>query len=306
MSRRKRSSYDPASGVWQSADMNVNQYNMYYELLMLMATSIYEWVNLPESIDQRFLEITLFNRGLALFFFDDRFNAFLATQATPQGKINMYNNPVAFHAFASNGYNKHLKASECVPIWSNFLRRPDINAVRIYARRLADIDRAVDVNLNAQKTPIFIAVSESQRLTVINLVKQYTGNEPIILGADGILDPSQMQYISPDAPYIVDKLLTDKGKIWNEIMTILGINNANMDKRERLVADEVNANTGQVEANRLVHLNSRRFACEEINRKYDLNVDVMHRTDFESLNFNVLGAAPALSMDDNVNIQDVM
>lgn len=273
---------------WQSAQMNDRQYQMYYEMLEQMCCAIYRWEGLPCEIDQRFLELTLFNRGMGVFFWDEEYDAYFATMGSPSGAINMYQNPLHFIAYGANGFNRRLSCTECVPIWNNYLRRPDINVMRIYARRLADIDRTIDVNLMSQKMPIFITTPEAQRLTIQNMMKQYAGNEPIIVGADGMFDPSQMTYLSSNAPYIVDKLLIDKSKIWNEVMTYLGIDNTNMEKRERTNTDEVKANNGQIEANRLVRLNCRRMACEQINRKYGLNVWCDFNKDVSSENFNAI------------------
>lgn len=274
--------------VWQSAEMNNLQYRMYYEMLEQMACAIYRWENLPSEIDQRFLELTLFNRGMSVFFRDEEYDAFFATMGAPSGQINMYQNPLSYIAYGADGFHRNLKAADCVPIWNNYLRRPDINAMKIYARRLADIDRTIDVNLMTQKMPVFITVPESQRLTVQNMIKQYAGNEPVIVGADGIFDPSQMSYLSPGAPFIAPDLLKAKQTVWSEVMTYFGIENTNVSKAERVQSAEVEANNGQIEANRLIRLNCRREACKEINRKYGLDVWCDMNKDVSTDNMNAL------------------
>lgn len=293
MSRKKNKK------IWQSAEMNNLQYRMYYEMLEQMACSVYRWEGLPEEIDQRFLELTLFNRGLSVFFYDEaEYDAYFATMGAPSGTINMYQNPTSYIAYGSNGFHRYIKASDCAPIWNNYLRRPDINAMRIYARRLADIDRTIDVNLAEQKMPMFVTCPESQRLTVENLMKQYMGNEPIVIGADGMFDPSQMQYLHSGAPFIVDKLLEAKFTIWAEIMTYLGIDNQNIQKSERVQTAEVQANSGQIEANRLIRLNCRRMACKEINRKYGLQVWCDFNKDISTENFNAIYGAPSAEYEE--------
>lgn len=273
--------------------MNDAQFNYYYEMLEQMACSIYEWQGMPPEIDQRFMELSLFNRGLSVFFYErDEYDAFFACTATPSGKVNMYSNPLGYHVYGTGGFQRYLKSTECVPIWNNYLRRPDSNAMRIYARRLADIDRTIDVNLANQKMPIMVTVSESQRLTIENLIKQWQGNEPVIVGADGIIDPSQIGYITSGAPFIVPDLLNAKLTIWNEVMTYFGIDNANISKGERVQTAEVEANNGQIEANRLVRLNCRRAACKEINRKFGLDVWCDMRKDVSSKNLENLMTIP--------------
>lgn len=261
-----------AKKLWQSAALNQMQYRLYYEWIEEMAVSVYRWQGLPTEIDVRFLETTLFERALSIFFHDEEYDAYFACMGTPSGTVNMYNNPTSFLAYGANGFHRELKAAECVPIWGNVLRRPCIDAVQLYARRLADIDRTIDVNLHAQKMPIIVFCPESQKQTVKNLMKQYDGNEPVIMAVDGMFDVSQMSYLSSGAPYVVDKLLHDKASIWAECMTYFGIDNTNVSKAERVQSAEVRANDGQIEANRLIRLNVRREACKEINRKFGLEV----------------------------------
>lgn len=277
--------------------MNNSQYRFYYEMLEQMACSIYRWENLPDEIDKRFLELTLFNRGLSVFFFDNDYNKFFATMGAPSGAINMYNNPTKFMAYGSNGFNRMLNASDCVPIWNNYLRRPDANAMKIYARRLADIDRTIDVNLALQKTPVILQVPESQRLTVQNLIKQWQGNEPIIVGAQGLMDNVDPSFITTEVPYLIDKLLQAKFQIWSEVMTYFGIDNQNVQKAERVQTAEVEANLGQIEASRLIRLNCRREACKQINNKYGLDIWVDFNKDISSKNFNAIAGIPAALID---------
>ena len=285
MSRNKKNK-------WQSAIMNNNQYRFYYELLEQMACSIYRWENLPPEIDKRFLELTLFNRGMSVFFFDKEYDKFFSTMGTPSGTINMYNNPTRFMAYGSNGFHRLLDSKNCVPIWNNYLRRPDINAMNIFARRLADIDRTMEVNLAIQKSPVILQVPESQRLTIQNLVKQWSGNEPVIVGRQGLMDDIDIAYANSQAPYLVDKLQEAKFTVWSEIMTYFGIDNQNVQKAERVQTAEVEANLGQIEASRLIRLNCRREACEQINAKYGLDVWVDFNKDISSKNFNTIAGLP--------------
>lgn len=283
---------------WQSAEMNNAYYRMYYELLVQMSCASYQWENLPTEIDERFLQMTLIERGLSVFFYDDEYDAFFATMGAPNGKINMYNNPLGYIAYGSNGFRRTLKSTECIPIWANFMRRPNINMLEIYARRLADIDRTIDVNILAQKTPIILRVPEQLRLTVENLVKQYTGNEPVIIGDDSTLTGIEMQYLAPDAPFITLDLLKAKTAIWSEIMTYLGIDNTPISKAERVQSAEVYSNNDQITVCRLIQLDTVRAACKEINRKYDLDVWYNYANDMSSKNQMLLDAAnPELALN---------
>ena len=154
--------------------------------------------------------------------------------------------------------------------------------VEMYARRLYEIERTIDVNVKAQKTPILIRATENQRLTMKNLYMQYDGNEPFIFG-DKQLDMDGIKVLKTDAPYVADKLNILKRQIWNEALTYLGIENSNTEKRERLVSDEITSNLGGVAAQRFCRLNARRKAAEQINKMFGLNIQVDFREEVKTM-----------------------
>lgn len=278
---------------WQSAEMNGEQWIFYYEWLMNLAASRYTWENLPVEIDERFLELSLISHGLNVFFYDGDYNKYFACQGAPSGKINMYQNPTAYMAYGADGFNRRLSAEDCVPIWNNYMRTPLWLALEIYARRLESIDRTLDVNLVMQKMPAFITCDETQRLTVENLVKQWQGNEPVIIGDNLSFNGVDIGYITAGVDYIGDKLLNAKMVVWSEIMTYLGIDNTDVRKAERVQSAEVESNNQQVSISALVGLDCRRKACEEINRKYDLGVWCDKNVDYSSVNFAAITTLPA-------------
>ena len=154
--------------------------------------------------------------------------------------------------------------------------------VEMFSKRLYNLDRAIDVNANAQKTPILIQCDEKQRMTMKNLYMQYDGNEPFIFGTKA-LDVNGLTVLKTDAPYVADKLYQLKTEIWNEALTYLGISNLNLQKKERLVSDEVTRNMGGIIASRYGRLNARRQACEQINDMFGLNISVDYREDYREI-----------------------
>ena len=152
--------------------------------------------------------------------------------------------------------------------------------IEIYARRLYECERTIDVNIKAQKTPVAILCDENQRLTMKNMYAQYDGNEPFIFGAKD-LDIKKIQAITTGAPYVADKVMQTKFQIWNEAMTYLGISNVNMHKKERLLNDEVTRNMGSTVASRYTRLEMRKQACKQINDMFGLNINVEYREDIQ-------------------------
>lgn len=265
------------SQFWESAIDNNASYMQYYYRLVELAISMFEWKNLPDSVDPRFLELSLFTEGQAVFFRDEELG-FLGLRCATNGGFNVYRVPLNRRAYADNGYNRQLTDKDSVIIYNNYLRTNSMLDTVMFAKRLYNLDRAIDVNANAQKTPLLLRCEQSQRLTLLNLYKQYDGNTPVIYG-DKSLSNTPIEAISTGAPYVCDKLYQLKTQIWNEALTYLGISNINVQKKERLITDEVTRNQGGTIASRYSRLNARRQACDEINRMFGLNMWCDYRED---------------------------
>lgn len=249
---------------------------MYMRILTELSVNRFKWVGLPDTVDERFLELTLFRRALAVFYWDEDFDKYMALRATGAGTINMYDNPTTFQVHGNSTVNKHLPGNKCVPIWSNYLRAPDHDIVHIFSTKLAQIDRTIEINIDGMRYTHLVAVEENQRQTLTNIMRQHREGQPVIFGTQsmqGIMEQVQAFNLGIDKDVVLNLQLS-KTRIWNECMTMLGINNSNQDKKERLVADEVAANDDQVTSARGVSLNARKMAAEQINRMYKLSVDV--------------------------------
>lgn len=261
---------------WASAELNNKTYIDYYNRLMEMALNVFEWKNLPDTVDERFLEMALYEHGYCVYF-NDEFVGDLALTCTIGGQLDVYKIPILRRAYAQNGYNKLLSSKDSVLIFNNYLHTPTSLTIELFARRLYEIERTIDVNVKAQKTPNLILSSEQQRLTMQNLYMQYDGNEPFIFG-DKNMDFDGIKSLKTDAPFVADKLQILKHQIWNEALTFCGIENSNADKKERLVSDEVGSNYGNIEAQRNVMLNARRQAVKKINKMFGTNIEVGFRS----------------------------
>lgn len=270
----------------ESAYMNNRTYLQYYNRLTELALSMFEWNNLPESVDQRFLEMCLFSDGMCVFFKDEVLGH-LALQCMIGGNLDVYRIPMERTAYATNGYNKHLDKSDSVIIFNNYLHTNSMLDIEMFAKRLYNLDRAIDVNANAQKTPVLIQCDETERLMMKNLYKQYEGNEPFIFGSKE-LNAKGLTVLKTDAPYVADKLYELKTQLWNEALTYLGISNTNVTKKERMISDEVIRSMGGVIASRYSRLESRRQACEQINKMFGLDISVEYRADYREADDEVM------------------
>lgn len=257
---------------WESAISNNQTFVNYYQRLMSIAISRFQYNNAPETFDRRFFELALFTDGQALFFKDDVIG-YLGLRCSPAGKLNVYGYPTSRHAYAANGYNAYRDETNSVLFYDNNEHYPAMRHIEMFAWRLYRIERAIDTNVNGQRTPFFITCDENQRLTFKNVMMKYDGDEPIIWGQKGI-NLEAIKVFPTVVPYVSKDLEELKMQIWNEALTYLGVANSNFVKRERLVSDEVARNMGGVIASRYSPLEQREIAVDKINKMFGLNMSV--------------------------------
>jgi hypothetical protein len=278
---------------------------MYQRILTELAVNRFKWEGMPDSVDIRFLELTLFARALSVFY-DDRDYGYLALRGGSTGYLNMLNNPVSFTVVGNHFISKIIKATECVPIWANYMRMPDLDIVSVYSQRLADMDRTVEINaLNARNTKV-IVTSENTKLSAVNFNRQIDeGQNGVQIAASGMpmqdmLSSVQVVDLGIDTDAIVNLHIV-RTREWNECMGLLGIDNANQDKKERLVAAEVGANDEQTNMMKYVNLNARKMACEQINKMFpQLNVSVEYNTEVDKQAAAITDGTPSNEVDTSI------
>ena len=259
----------------KEADMeNWETYVYWFYRIVEIAVNGFRWKNLPPEIDERYLEMILCFNGRGIFFKDDVIG-YAALEMSSEGEYDIYNIPQRRKAYGNNGYFRDdLTPDDSVIIYNNYTRSPEILTIRLYARRLAEIDRAIDINIRTQKTTKILKCAEEERLTYQNLLAKYDGGTPFILGSKNLATLGDIETLDLTTPYIADKLQLQKRQVFNEVLTYFGIENANTEKRERLITDEITSNMGGVAISRNSRMNARKQACTEINRVFGLNVSV--------------------------------
>lgn len=266
----------------ESLILNKHTYTQYLNWLTELAISMFKWKNLPDTVDARYIEMQLFLTG-AMVYFNDEVIGDLCLNCLSQGRMDVYGYPIIRRAYSAyNNYQRLLKPNNSVVIYNNYMRTNSVLDVQMYARRLYNIDRIIDVNVNAQKTPVIVRATEKQRMTMMQLYMQYDGNEPFIFG-DKDLDLNSLAVLKTDAPYVADKLYDLKTEIWNEALTHLGISNVNINKKERLITNEVSRTQGGTIASRYSRLDSRQEAAEKINKMFAHDIEVDYRDELQLL-----------------------
>lgn len=241
--------------------------NQYVKLIEQLAVSRFKWKNLPPYIDERYLELTLFENGLALFFPDKNLHRFMVTSGNIGG-VNNYDNPTEFTPVATGYSYRTLTGRECVPIWDNQLRCTMRDVCWNYATRLANCDRALDVNLDNLSIPLIIVTGEQGRLTANNLMRAREDGQPYVYMNDATDINGMFNTFPNSTPFLADKLLNAKQQVWNELINFLGIDNSSTEKKERLLEDEIQSSNSRTNVYRLTYLKARQQACDAINRLY--------------------------------------
>lgn len=270
---------------------------MYMRLLTELSANRFKWIGLPKEIPVRFVEMNMFRSAFQLFYHDGRIDKYVVARAARSGNIDMYDDPVSWNTAARNYPNVEVSAlkslpikntsfviGQGVPIWANYMRVPDMDIVMTYSYRLAILDRTIEINSENARQNKVIPTTRRLQMTHSNIAREVANGNNTIEVKASLADLEFIKAIDLAIDsHLLDSLQTLRAKTWSECMGLLGIDNANQEKKERLVEAEVGANDDQSSLMRYVNLNARREACEKINRIYGLNVWVDYNTEIDKL-----------------------
>lgn len=271
--------------------LNDSTYVDYLERLKKIALSIFEWTDLPDSMNSRYLEMCLYYTGKAGLLYDNEYG-FINTQAVSNGYINIYGLPTKLNCFSYSynttrktymGFNeKAKKDQEAILVLNNYEMLPTCSTIELYAMRMAEAQRTVDINIRAQRTPILIETDQNQKFTMRQVYEQYDGNAPVIYGNKNAGIDGSLKVLKTDAPIVFDKIMEYKRDIFNEALTYLGVSNLD-EKKERRVVNEAESNNEVINLNLQSYLTPRKEACKQFNEKFGTNIDVKVRSDIHNI-----------------------
>lgn len=298
-----------------SRKTNANRQQQIYRMLKRNITELalnrFKWEGFPDTVDTRFIEMALLFNGCAVAYNDVDYEKFLVVKANGQGSVNMVDNPVAFTVFGPGSYTQgnntgdpvmfrskiipaylpmtydrlsaKKKARVGIPIWPNYLRQPELDTIEIYSSRIATIEMTLEINSTNSRQNKIIKTTPNTQLSAVNFDRQ------IAEGVNGIQVSAPIDEVVAVeaidlgiAPESYDKLKALRNSFWNDCMGLLGIDAANQDKKERLVAAEVGANNSQADQMRFVALNARRIAAEQINKVFGFEIKVEFNVEVEA------------------------
>lgn len=291
---RKIRKVPPKDAFRDAIVMNNQTYIDYLERMKKICLSMFEWQNLPDSMNARFLEMCLFYNGQAALLYDDEYG-FINTMAADGGYINIYGLPTEINCY-SYRFNQRRslytvdvgeeKGKECILVMNNYERVPTTATISLFAYRLAEAQRTADTNIKSLRTPILITTDQKQYFTLKKMYEEYDGNTPAIFADKNLISPEALKAIKTDAPVLFNDIMEYKVKIWDEFLTFIGLQNL-AEKKERLITNEVDSNNEVINMNLQALLIPRKEACKQFNEKYGLSgdraIDVKVRSDLYNI-----------------------
>lgn len=291
---RKIRRVPPKDAFRDAIVMNNQTYIDYLERMKKICLSMFEWVNLPPTCNARFLEMCLYYNGQGALLYSDELG-YLNTMASDGGYINIYGLPTEVMCY-SYRFNERRslytvdtgeeKGKECILVMNNYERIPTSASISLFAYRLAEAQRTVDVNIKSLRTPILITTDQKQYFTLKKMYEEYDGNTPAIFADKNLISPDALKAIKTDAPVLLDDIMSYKREIWNEFLTTMGLQNLS-EKKERLISNEVDSNNEVINMNLQALLIPRKEACRQFNEKYglmgDKAIDVKVRSDLYNI-----------------------
>lgn len=251
-----------------------NKNNRLFNHYSLIAKSRFTWNNLPNGIESRHIEKALFEHGQVAFF-DDEVLGNICLPCSPCSNLNVYGDPTSY-LITGLSYSKNIDSEKIVRILSNDNATPTLHTVNYYSNLINELEKTSNINMLQQKFPYIISTTTDNKLSMKNIFKQVDEGELAIYVDSKFSNGGDVgiKAIKTDAPYLLDKLQQHKQDLECELFTILGINNSKGESKERLLVDQINVNNGHVLMNLELEYKNRLIACEQINKKFNLNITV--------------------------------
>ena len=247
-----------------------------YNKYKMLSLNMFRWEGLPQTIESRHIENSLFNYGLCLIVNDDDLG-FISVPCNYGAYMNVNNVPTEVRTCGFN-YVKTFDyiskdKNKCQLILNNDLAIGNEPYIYDYALRMFEVENCIRVNINQQKFPWFVNTTPNNKKTMETMFEKVMNGEPYILGSKDQI--GSVEVLTLNTPYIADKLNQYKYELEREVLSFHGLNN-NFEKKERLLVDEVNSNNDFIDRNVELMYRQRQLACESLNKKFGWNVRVIN------------------------------
>lgn len=272
---------------------NVEFWNIFCHY-MTTVVDLIDWENLPATCDKRSLNRSFLLTGKGMI--AELNGSYFVLTPAPGSGVNLNGYPLKGFGYGFNGFVKEFdlyvpgadssnvlvkssdgsgiyKKPKAVMGYDNPMGYPYVNYIIAASKRLSDIMRACDVALQNMKQPALIVCDDRQERSVKDIMEQREDNVPAIIGTPS-LNRGDFQLLNFNVPSDTLKQFWEHYlNIDADLLTKFGINsNANTDKRERLLVDEVNANNQIAHVNLMKRLRSMEQFADWVNDAFGLDI----------------------------------
>lgn len=274
---------------------NSESFYSWYRWLQMVTTSIWEWNGFPKSVDKVYLEKKIFYNGWVAIFKDENIDVSIlpknrkgdlfALGGQRGHLLDINGNPLDVEVVSENGGQYRAKkriGEDAVIIENNIFSHGGDRLARLYAERLSDLERTVDVNVSAQKTPTIFYSDALTRNTLKVVDMKINENEISIFGNKNKVNLGEVKQFNTQAPFVADKLTALQHDKLVEYFMRCGFEAFESQKKERLVSKEAEGTEAVSEGARNFGLVTREQACVDIKDTFNRNVSVRFRSELMS------------------------
>lgn len=272
-------------------------YDHFMRIFQELLITQFEYLDLPDTIDTRYLEMCLLGKGSKVAIFKDTAIDSLIGLPCTGLDIGFYQQPIRYNAYSVTGYNHEvyfnildLKNSDGVVIYDNPLHNNmTYNTMDLYARRMANLSVIIDNHVRLSNTVPLILSSQDELLQAKNLMSGFDNNTPAIF-VDRTFDPQDVKVLEFNKNFIGDKLYELVKNTWDDALKYLGIiRDFHSTKLERTIQAEVsqaNSESYEIAYNRFYE---RQKGINYINKVFGLDAQVRFRilwTNNQNITYN--------------------
>ena len=247
--------------------------------LMQKAISVFKW-QLPETWDADYFLYTLYGYGYCAVINTEEFG--VIPQWGALGGYNVFYRPT--YVIITNPLIKEMKRPTIGIDCTIIKLQPDYGSitdlVNYYADMLALCSESIGINMiNSHVSTVFPAQNKAMAESYKKMYDKIASGDPAVVVDKNLFDDTGKPVWTPfqaniKNEYIADSILADMRKIEAQFDTDIGIPNANTDKRERLITDEVNANNVETAIRCEFWLEQIKKAVEETNAMFNTTISV--------------------------------
>lgn len=272
--QNKRNNFEYNLVSWE------NMHNFWLQRLIDMCVSSIKWDGLDFIPKNRMEYFLCLEQGMVAYF-EDEILGKMVLPCVGELSLNEYGLPSSYQVWGMNGYRRSglIDGLNCVVFFNNQMANTDWTAINLYAARLTNSMLTGEINLNTQKTPFIIETDEDNKLTMKNVMAKLLSGAQQIFTTKNLINEENLRVHELKSPYIVDKITENTQIIWNEWLNYLGVPSQIVQKKERMLKDEVTQTMGGALASRTGRIGCREEGSKKVKEIFNDDIKPYYSVD---------------------------